>query len=323
MDGKALKSTKKMLKEQVKRNCVSNPSSNFGGYQKVYFHTNENINFYMGFASLSKNTNALTVLGSGDHAFNLITSGVRNIDTFDLNRLTEYFAFGLKIAKILKYNYYEYLVIDQKLMDFNITLDELSDIIIGLIPYMDKKYRLFWRKVIDINYKLQKNSKEPMNLIYLICTGVNSPRIHNNNNRYLTDEAYYIALKHNLQQANLRFFNVNATDLADHFADYQYDLIFLSNIMDYFTKYYGDFWHSQIFRDYIHDLEKITKDGGTIFVNYIFDKFDGYTHNPRVIRDSMVFEEDLEDEFKVIEIPIYLSSDIIDGMVLKRVKKGK
>ena len=323
MEDKAIKYAKKLVCEQVKFNRLSRSTGNFVGYQKTYYQTNENINFYMGLANVSRSGEALTVLSSGDHAFNLVTNGARNIETFDVNKLSEYIALGLKKAMILKYNYYEYLIIDQKLRNYDISLEELSDILTSLLPFMEEKYRVFWRQLIDYNYKLQKKKYEKLNLIYLVCSCVISPRTHINNNKYLTDEAYYDELRRNISRTNISFKPVDAIDLTKAYKDKEFDVICLSNIMDYFVNYYGPFWSAQIFYNYIYDLEKITKDCGTIFVNYMFDKYDGYTYNNRVIRDSMVFEEDIEDKFKIIEVPVYASDEIIDGMVLRRVKKGK
>ena len=81
------------------------------------------------------------------------------------------------------------------------------------------------------------------------------------------------------------------------------------------------FPRSNIFFNYIYELEKLTKDNGTIFANYIFDMYDEYTYNNKAIRDSLIFIEDIEDEFKIIEVPVNVISTISDGMVLRRVKK--
>lgn len=321
MTHEALRNAKRIIREQIRINALTKPSSNFCGYQKSYFQTNENINFYMQLANLNRNSDVLTVLASGDHAFNLITDGVKNIDTFDINKLSEYVAFGLKKAMILKYNYLEYLVIYQKLMNYDIKLEELSDIIMSLTPYMDQEYRYFWRKLVDYNYRLQKRKMPSLNLIYLICTGVNSATTHINNNKYLTDEYYYEELRRNLQHANLTFKDVDAINLASEFYGKQYDAIFLSNIPDYFCNYFGQFWEKHLLLDYMDDLEILMKEQGIIFANYIFELFDGYTYNRRAVRDSLVFFDDLDDSFELLEVPVNVSDKIIDGMVLKRVNK--
>ena len=159
--------------------------------------------------------------------------------------------------------------------------------------------------------------------MYLICISLISCRTHINNNKYLTDDAYYDELRRNLGKADINFKAIDALDLPLEFNGREFDVICLSNILDYFVSYYGAFWSVQQFYNYVGELEKLTKNGGTIFVNYIFDKFDGYTHNTRVVRDSMVFEEEIEDEFKIVKVPVNGIETIEDGLVLKRVKKGK
>ena len=47
----------------------------FRKYARTYFSTNENINGYLKFISNDNYNNALTVLASGDHLFNLINKG--------------------------------------------------------------------------------------------------------------------------------------------------------------------------------------------------------------------------------------------------------
>ena len=85
---KAVKSTKDMILRQVKNNKCSFIGEPFTKYQKVYFSTNENINEYIKFIN-QNSKDALTVLSSGDHVFNLIKEDILNIDTFDTNSLTE------------------------------------------------------------------------------------------------------------------------------------------------------------------------------------------------------------------------------------------
>ena len=78
-------------------------------YSTLYFWTNENINAYLSLFPMEMYENALSVLSSGDHIFNLIQRGILDIDTFDSNLLTKYYALGLKKAMILKYSYKDFI----------------------------------------------------------------------------------------------------------------------------------------------------------------------------------------------------------------------
>ena len=140
----------------------------FSAYSRSYFCTNENIKNYLKIINLSEKENALSVLSSGDHPFNLISLGIMNIDTFDINRISPYFALGLKRALIIKYNYLEYLKIVKKLSNKYISLEELTAILNDLLPLMDKHDRKFWQAIINYNYFRQKDSYQNINLFYLI-----------------------------------------------------------------------------------------------------------------------------------------------------------
>lgn len=110
----AINATQKMIETQVDAQRILRTGIPFSEYQRVYKDTNENIDGYMRLMDLEGKRNALTVLASGDHAFNLVYHGILDIETFDTNRLTEYYSLGLKRAAILKYDYYSYLCFMQK-----------------------------------------------------------------------------------------------------------------------------------------------------------------------------------------------------------------
>ena len=79
----------------------------YRGFRNLYFQSNENIDYYLNMIDLGNRENALTVAGSGDHIFNLVANGITEVDSFDINYLTEYLALGLKKAMIVKYSYYD------------------------------------------------------------------------------------------------------------------------------------------------------------------------------------------------------------------------
>ena len=94
--------------------------------------------------------NGLTVLGSGVYAFSLITNGVMNVDTFDINRLIEFYALGLNRAMILKYSYQECLDI-MRIIEFlmfynsNVFLSDAKDLGVEL---KDQNYTMTLQKRI-------------------------------------------------------------------------------------------------------------------------------------------------------------------------------
>ena len=147
--------TKELLNKQYESGKAFCSGKPFSTYQKVYFSTNENIKDYINRSNLEGKNTALSVMASGDHSFNLVEKGILNIDTFDSNALTEFYVLGIKRAMIMRYSYKEYLITLNKLLDINTSLIELTSILSDLLPFMDKKYRGYWRTIIDYNYNMQ------------------------------------------------------------------------------------------------------------------------------------------------------------------------
>ena len=301
----------------------SKSSENYSKYSKIYFWTNENIDAYLKLANFNNKENALSVLASGDHVFNLISKGITNIDTFDSNILTYYFALGLKRAMILKYNYYDYIKYMGKLGQNNVTSpEETYAIIRGLYNYMEQSHKMFWESLINYDFKLRKNSsKSWYNLIELLL--MNDTDIHIDlYNTYLLNEENYNLLKCRLINANINFKNANAKNINQEFNN-KYDFILLSNILDYFQYIFCDYWTYKNLKKYEEKLNSLTKEGAIIFLKYaFFYKYSGETekpnHSERLFRYSGFRLTDLEDEeIHEINKPY---SDAKDAIVLKRVK---
>ena len=111
----------------------------FTDFDKVYPFTNEYITGYLDYVNFTGKSSALSVLSSGDHTFSLITKGITNIDTFDVNGLTEFYSLGLKRALITIFSYTEFLeFIDaikyQKEYMYNILKRNLGKANISYIP---------------------------------------------------------------------------------------------------------------------------------------------------------------------------------------------
>ena len=286
----------------------------FSKYQKVYLSTNENINEYLNNVDFNKKTNALSVMASGDHIFNIINKGILNIDTFDTNAITEYYVLGLKKAMILKYNYKEYLKTYSKFCDKFISLDELTFILKELLIYMDDKYKIFWNSIIEYNYKIQKNNKNKINLFYMLFINISSVDYITKNNNYLLNENEYNKLKDNINKTNILFKNINAKDLYKEFNN-KYDFILLSNILDYFNKYYNYKFDYDCLREYIDNLFNILKENGTIFLNYIIKYSTNNFKRNYIINNSNIKITDLSQE-KVISVNSFDRTNCQDGVLL-------
>ena len=139
-------------------------NNTFFEYDKVYATATENIDGYLNLVDFEGKNNALTILASGDQTFSLASKGIKNITTFDINKLTEYYALGLKKAAIEAFSYEEFLAYFKRLFDINIGLDELTDMVKYLLSYMDYEYKIYWETIIDYNYNRQKGIYQVTNL---------------------------------------------------------------------------------------------------------------------------------------------------------------
>jgi len=314
---KCISAAKKLIDAQIMKHSVSYGVS-FEKYHKTYYWTNENINGYLNLTDFTGKTNALSVLASGDQAFNLVSHGISEIDTFDINALTEYFALGIKRAMILKYSYKEFLDYISILYSPTISLENLTAILLDLLPYMEEKHKIFWNEIINYNYKLQKAFNLNINLMQMLYVNGDNLEKHICDNTYLLNEGNYNLLRSRLSAANISFKCANAMCLGYEF-DKKYDFILLSNIMDYFDHYWGDGWDCSNLKVYERQLERLSKEDALIFLNYLFDYSVSYKPDDYIFDGSKITVDDLNDE-EVICLPDNLYTKH-DGMILKRVTK--
>lgn len=315
---KCIDGVKSLIDRQVSENKIIMFGKAFSEYQKTYFWTNENIDGYLDLVDFNGKSNALSVMASGDHPFSLIVNGIYDIDTFDTNKFTEYYVLGLKKAMILKYNYYDFISIMNKLESLDSSIVEVSEVILGLLPFMDEKYRIFWKTIVDYNIKVQRENNTNLSLIYMIFIGIQSPTSYLENNSYLVNEEKYNLLRERISKANITFKCANAANLDKEFKR-KCDFILLSNILDYFATSWGKDWDYDKFLEYEKMLEGMTKSGGTIFLKYIMMYASKTYKRHSICSSSFMQDSDLQDEELYI-LPRNSNKNVSDGIVLKRVK---
>ena len=309
---KAIKEVEKMIDINMFGTKNYDSSNLFDGFQRVYFQANENIDDYLKLTDYSTKETALCVAGSGDQAFSLISKGIRKVELFDINKLTEYMIIGLKKAIILKYDYSKYFKIMYMFIDSKINFREIYNIINGLIPYMEEKYQNFWLEIINYYKMLQLKENTNYNLIKMLSL-TNVEQLIKNNASYLNSKEDYELLRSNLDKCLISFKYANALNLKNEFKD-KYDLILLSNILDYFHIYWGSNWPIAYLENYVNGLEGMLQEKGVLYIHYAFTPYIW----PRVFNSTNIKINNLPASFEVKEIDNIYNLKQKDSIILKR-----
>ncbi|MBQ4584292.1 MAG: DUF3419 family protein [Bacilli bacterium] len=197
-------------------NC--NIGNSFETYSKVYSFTNENLADLYPLIHFEKYNSALTVLSSGDHAFNLIYMGIDKVDTFDTNRLTEYYALGLKKTAIQCLNYNEFM----KLFSGKIERKQI-DLLNYVIQNMEPEYRNYFETLIAY---FKKYSFDYVIHLFRSDTDISQKDIKN---IYLRSGVNYHKKQKRLANTTISFKHCDVLNIPKEFG--KYDLVELSNIL--------------------------------------------------------------------------------------------
>ena len=279
-------------KELIKKKKYDKNLEDYNPYKSTYLWTNEDIKETLKKLKISNKKKALTVLSSGDHLFNLIVDGYSIIDTFDINRLSEYTSLGLKRAMILKYNLEEFKRRIDCIKTNTYKREEELEEIRSCLDYMEEKHKLFFQSLLDAVAKKEILEKDDYLLNHLLKKKptTTTDLIHGNN--YLDSDENYELLRKRLQKVEISFQEKNILNIEKERKNY--DLIHLSNILDYAYINWGISW------DYKHlrILEKRLKDyigkDGVVMLHYIFqyyEEIDYYFNNPEIKKKRLKREE--------------------------------
>ena len=208
-----IRQTGRRIKKRIK------PTA-FQEYAAFYYFSNEQINRKYSEIDFTNYHTALTVLSSGDHAFNAIYHGIDIVDTFDINRLTEYYALGFKKRAI------ECLSFEQFCLLYNLKGPKLMELEDEIMKNMDEDYRVFWK---NFKYKMKWCGNFFPSVISWAREN-NTPK-GGRYNAYLENEETYKQLQKRFDAAKITFTQANITELPVKFR--RYDLVELSNILSY------------------------------------------------------------------------------------------
>ena len=280
----------------------------------VYAWTNESVCNALDFADAYGRQKALSVLASGDQVFSMLDYKINDIDTFDINALTEYYALGLKRAMILKYDYFTFIKTMEKIFSTATSNEEIYEIIKGLFPYMEKRHSFFWQELIDYDalFRKKRIGYERKNLIISLTFANRSVYYLSEDVLYLMNEQYYNIAKDNLSKANISFKTVDAQEVDRHFTG-PYDFIYLSNVLDFFDSF-GSNWGYDKLREYEEKVKKLADKDASIVLKYALD----YPYPQSLFRNACVgIEKSFQDE----ELFRFGNSrDCRDAIVLVRTK---
>lgn len=200
---------------------------NFSEFSACYRQSNERLKALFSQIDFSNKNTGLTVLGSGDQLLNMLYKGISSIDTFDCNRLTEYYVMGFKMIAIQCLKMDEFIeLFKNKENDINNV--EIQKYVISCAP---DRYKDFW-----INYmQYLDDYKNGHKGIFEIC------RLDFNdlvgNNLYLQNEFCFKEMKQKIMNASVSFRALDIKDIPQTFK--VYDFIYLSNILEYRSEVFG------------------------------------------------------------------------------------
>ena len=172
-------------------------------YSKIYFNSNENIQYL--FKNIEfKDKNVFSVLGSSDQLILAKSLGAKKIDTFDINRLTLYYYYLRKWC--IEYDHLAYPY-----------------------PLLDNNYIWLNRLVNFVEIKSENEANAIKFWKRLIRRKVDFKKLFIRDNEYKSMSDSQMS---DLVNYNISFDNIDFSD--DVNIDKKYDIVILSNIIEWY-----------------------------------------------------------------------------------------
>lgn len=227
-----------------------NGKNTFHSESFIYKKTNEKLNEFIDL--LLNKDKVLSVIGSGDQILNTLLTKPSKIDAFDISVFPKFFL-KLKIASIKSLSRDEYIKF------FFSTTETFLD------EYYDDLYFDKIRKELDIEaedfwtYLFQYNDWYDIYNSTLFSSESVFEEQAIIQNKYLDNDEYY-KLRDILQSAQINYIESNLLDLK---INDTYDLIYLSNILEYVKK-----------SAYFDKIDELSVKNKGIIISYIFGEID-------------------------------------------------
>ena len=251
-------------------------ANNLGNYNLMYGMTNENIDSYFKYFPI-KDSNVLTVLGSGDFVLQSALFNPKKIYAFDYNPLSLYMG-KLKITSLSNLEYHEfinYFYNANKEGYFSIKYYK------KVRDYLDSNVKIFWDTIYS-------NKEYDITSNLIMIDGLNKNR---SNDSFLSNNNYYLT-KNNLKNIDVKYYCSDVFDILSKISnDKKFDSVFLSNIFDWMNLKDKAKYPLFIKRD----LSKYLTDNGMVCVR---SSVNGYKDTPL----DIIFKDyiDIKNKDKVL-----------------------
>lgn len=231
-------------------------------FEKIYPFATENVSGCFNNYNF-KDKDCLTVLGSSSQMLYMYLNGAENVTTFDVNPLAVYYFYFIKAFLLSK-----------------LKKEELAAIFINGNPKITRKiiYKILKNLKGDA-YKfwvtLYRKYKEKLFTDFRLFHYVDVPTIYHTSG-YLDQESL-IELRKIISSIEPNFINCNVKDLPNLLKQ-QYDLIYLSNIIEYvdelslYGPFKGKLYSLLEYRKLLMNLSQgFLKDYGLLYAGYIYE----------------------------------------------------
>ena len=227
-----------------------NGKNTFHSESFIYKKTNEKLNEFIDL--LLNKDKVLSVIGSGDQILNTLLTKPSKIDAFDISVFPKFFL-KLKIASIKSLSRDEYIK-----FFFSTTetfLDEYYDDLYfdKIRKELDDESEDFWTYLFQYNdwYDIYNSTLFSSESVFEEQAIIQ--------NKYLDNDEYY-KLRDILQSVQINYIESNLLDLK---INDTYDLIYLSNILEYVKK-----------SAYFDKIDELSVKNKGIIISYIFGEID-------------------------------------------------
>lgn len=240
-------------------------------YSKVWFGATETIEGYFKLLNFENVERVLTVCSSGDHIFNLVNQGIKNIDVFDNNPLTFPY-FNLRMAMMLAFSYEDFSSFFRQLSIDVTDVGKEYELYSLFKSFLSSPYDYFFEDLYSFHLKQNRDPSFSSSLLLKMCHNYVPFPVAALKNQYLSNEEEYEKTKSNLKDCTIQFQCCDVFDLPQYFFQ-SYDKILLSNIVDYLP--FSVAVCNTNFHNFImNNLVPMLKPNGEIMGAYIYHYID-------------------------------------------------